>query len=496
MDMIVAILMVALSFVAGVAITWLKFSKKMFATEQHLAISQAALESINRSHAQLEQQHQQALDVTSHTQKELALAREAWVAEKQSKESLLEQLERCRADLQVSQLHSSKNLEDLASVSSALAALKAEQAERDAQHQKQIEQFEEQKQLLKREFENLAHKIFEEKGKSFSQSSQTSLDALLKPFKEQIEGFQKRVNDIHTESVKGNTQLESEIKKVLDVGLKMQVEANNLTTALKGDSQQRGAWGEAQLERTLQMGGLIQGAHYEKQFEVKDEEGKSKRTDFVIKLPDGKHIIIDSKVNLPDYERAISAVTEDEANVALKAHGLAVKKHIDDLAGKNYSDLIGVNSPSFVLMFMPIEPAYIEALKRDNDLFNYGYNKGVILVSHTTLLPILRTVSNLWMLEQSNREARELGDKAVDIYNAVCLVAERLHKLGGSLKTAGNHYNDAVTSLVGQQGLYGKVERFSQLSAKVKKQLVNVEPVHLEDADQRLQLEAKPLSPE
>ena len=370
--------------------------------------------------------------------------------------------------------------------------LKGVQTERDENYKKQVEQFKEQKDALKKEFENLANKIFDEKGKTFSETSKSSLDVMLKPFRDQIEGFQKRINDIHTESVKGNTNLESEIKKVLNVGLKMQEEANNLAAALKGDSQQRGAWGEAQLERTLQMSGLHEGHHYEGQESFRDPDGKTKRTDYVVKLPDGKHLVIDSKVNLPDYDRAVSAQTDEEITIALKAHVAAVKRHIDDLASKDYTNLIGVNSPSFILMFMPIEPAYIEALKHDKDLFNYGFQKGIVLVSHTTLIPILRTVANLWMLDQSNKQARELGDKALDIYNQVCTVAGHVYRLGGSLKTVGNHYNSTVTSLVGHQGLHGKVERFGQLSSKMKKELPELEPVHLEGEDQRLKLEATP----
>ena len=204
--------------------------------------------------------------------------------------------------------------------------------------------------------------------------------------------------------------------EVLDIGLQMSKEANNLTSALKGDSQQRGAWGEAQLRRTLEMSGLIEEAHYEVQSSFKDADGKQKQTDYLIKLPDGKHIIIDSKVALNAYDRAVGAESPEEYQLAMSDHVKAVRKHIDDLASKDYTNLVGMRSPSFVLMFMPIEPAYIEALKNNKDLFEYGYKKGIVLVSHTTLIPILRTVSNLWMIERSNAEAREISEKAGDIF--------------------------------------------------------------------------------
>lgn len=373
-------------------------------------------------------------------------------------------------------------------LSSEHTELKTTLQKREEHFQEQMLQLADTRKSLTQEFENLANKIFEEKGKTFTQTSQTSIDGMLKPFRDQIEGFQKRINDVHDASLQGNTSLNAEIKKVLDIGLKMSSEANNLTSALKGDSQQRGAWGEAQLRRTLEMSGLVEEAHYEVQSAFKDSEGRSKQTDYLIKIPDGKHMIIDSKVSLVAYDRAVSANTPEEYQLAMVEHVKSVRRHIDDLASKDYTNLIGMRSPSFVLMFMPIEPAYIEAMKHNKDLFEYGYKKGIVLVSHTTLIPILRTVSNLWMLERSNADAREISEKAGEIYNQVCIVADRLSKLGGSLNTASNHYNGTVKALAGQQGLYGKVERFDKLSAKVSKTLPQLEPVHMDFEAERLSL--------
>jgi len=373
-------------------------------------------------------------------------------------------------------------------LSSEHTELKTTLQNREEHFQEQMLQLADTRKSLTQEFENLANKIFEEKGKTFTQTSQTSIDGMLKPFRDQIEGFQKRINDVHDASLQGNTSLNAEIKKVLDIGLKMSSEANNLTSALKGDSQQRGAWGEAQLRRTLEMSGLVEEAHYEVQSAFKDSEGRSKQTDYLIKIPDGKHMIIDSKVSLVAYDRAVSANTPEEYQLAMVEHVKSVRRHIDDLASKDYTNLIGMRSPSFVLMFMPIEPAYIEAMKHNKDLFEYGYKKGIVLVSHTTLIPILRTVSNLWMLERSNADAREISEKAGEIYNQVCIVADRLSKLGGSLNTASNHYNGTVKALAGQQGLYGKVERFDKLSAKVSKTLPQLEPVHMDFEAERLSL--------
>ncbi len=362
--------------------------------------------------------------------------------------------------------------------------------------EQKIEQFEANRKQLKLEFENLANKILEDKSRSFDLTNKKSIESLLKPFREQVEGFQKRINDVHSESIKGNAALESEIKKVLEVGLKMGSDAQNLTEVLKGDSQKRGSWGETQLEKTLQISGLIEHDHYEKQTSMQDAEGRRKQTDFLIKLPDEKHIIIDSKVSLAAYDRAVAAESDEQLERALSEHIRAVKRHIDDLAGKDYTNIAGIRSPSFVLMFMPIEPAYIEALKHEKDLFSYGYERNIVLVSHTTLIPILRTVANLWSMERSTREARELGDKAGDIYNQVRKVAERLARIGGSLGAATNHYNETVRALSGRQGLRGKVERFAEMSSKVTQAIPEIEPLHNDLQSESLELLAEPLVPE
>ena len=199
--------------------------------------------------------------------------------------------------------------------------------------------------------------------------------------------------------------------------------------------------------------------------------------------------MIDSKVSLVDYERAVTAESDADRATALDAHAKAVRHHIDALSAKDYANLPGMDSPDFVLMFMPVEPAYIEVMRSHRELFNHGYQKNVILVSHTTLMPILRTVANLWMIEHSNREAREISERAGDIYNTVCLLGERLLSLGTSISTTANKYNDAVKAVQGKQGLLGKVSRFQSLSQRANKSFPDtlspiepdVEAIRLED---------------
>ena len=347
--------------------------------------------------------------------------------------------------------------------------LKATLNVKETEHAAKIALLEDAKKVLKLEFEKAAQTLVSQGEKTLASRNQESLDQLLKPLSEKIDGFQSRVNQVHTDLTGQNAVLKTQIKQLHDMGQVMSSEASNLTQALKGDKKLVGNWGEAQLERTLELAGLRRGEHYEAQQAFKGEDGQRLLPDFVIFLPQDKHIVIDSKVSLVDYERAIT--TDDEAvrTQSLAAHANAVKRHIDQLSDKDYANLAGLQSPDFVLMFMPVEPAYIEIMRANRDLFNYGYKKNVILVSHTTLMPILRTVANLWMVERSNEEAREISDRAGDIFNAVCLVAERMESVGNSLSQTTRRYNDAVKSLVGRQGLHGKVDRFQTLSTRVSK---------------------------
>jgi DNA recombination protein RmuC len=347
-----------------------------------------------------------------------------------------------------------------------LSVERALSEERDKAFKLQLEQVEANKSALKIEFENLSRELLTARGKELVETNSNSLSAILKPLSEKIDGFQHRVNQVHSDMIQNSASLIQQIKQLETVGLTMSADAQHLTEALKGDKKLVGNWGETQLERTLELAGLRAGEHYDSQASFKDEAGKRYLPDFVIRLPEGKNLVVDSKVSLVDYEAAIAADAEPLREAALKRHGEAVKAHIDNLASKAYQQLPGLSSPDFVMMFMPVEPAYIEVMRNHRDLFAYGYQKGVVMVSHSTLMPILRTVANLWMVERSNEEAREISARAGEIFNSVSLVAERLASLGGSLQTASKKYNETVTALTGRQGLQGKVERFQSLSAK------------------------------
>jgi DNA recombination protein RmuC len=426
--------------------------------------------------AQLQQQAQQGqqkwdeLQAQSHKH---ALEAANWQTQSQLQQQRVIQLE---TQQQLQQQDAQRQQQDYARLQAQHAALQASSEEKSQHHGQLLEQLQQQKNLLAQEFENLANKIFEDKGQKFAQSHQETLGHLLTPFREQLTEFRQRVDHLNQQQQHSYTGLQLQLQQLKDLNQQMTQDAQNLTRALKGDKKLTGSWGEIQLEKSLQQAGLLAQEHYAREAVFNAADGSNKRPDFVIKLPDGKHLILDSKVSLVDYDTACSAETELAQQAALDAHCKAVKRHVDQLSERDYSNLIGIKSPSFVLMFMPIEAAYIEALKHNRDLFNYAYNKNVILVAHTTLMPILRTVANLWMIERGHRQAQDITSRAGDIYNQACLLAERFHKLGKGLNTVNNHYNDAVRALAGNQGLQGKLERFKDVASHTPRQWPTVEP--------------------
>ncbi|MFA7668304.1 MAG: DNA recombination protein RmuC [Burkholderiaceae bacterium] len=369
-----------------------------------------------------------------------------------------------------------------------LARLQAAQHERLQAFETMKEELTASRDRLKADFQQLATQVLQAREHDFRATSQDTLSALLQPFREQLQAFQHRVNQVHDESLRGNVSLATEIKRFSEVGLQMSREAETLARALKGDKKLAGNWGEVQLEHGLQMAGLERGLHYESQARFKDEHGDLKVPDFILKLPDGKHLVLDSKVSLVDYDRALTADTDEDQVAFLDAHVRAVRNHIDDLSRKDYSGLPGIGSPGFVLMFMPIEAAYIEALRHGRDLVDYASQRNVVLVSHSTLMPVLKTVSNLWMIARGNEQAQALADRAGDLYNQVALVAERLRKLGDALETVSRNYNSTVTAVAGQQGLHGKVSRFRELSSRANRKMPDLQPVVAEIENERLGL--------
>lgn len=331
------------------------------------------------------------------------------------------------------------------------------------------------KRDLALEFENLANKIFEEKVSRFQKTSVTNMDLVLRPFREKLGEFQATVTKYREDEMKEAASLKTEIQNIFQLNQKLSLEANNLARALKGDKKAQGNWGELILERVLESSGLRAGEEYViqgKDMSLTNDEGRSLRPDVIINLPEGKHIIIDSKVTLNGYDHYIRSEDEGERTLALKEFLLAIKNHVNGLSGKKYQNLDKVISPDFVLMFVPIEGAFATALQNDPDIFNYGWEKKIILVSPTTLMVTLRTVESIWKQEKQNKYTLEIVKQAGDLYDKFHGFVDDLGDLKRSIEKSKENLDAAMNKLTtGRGNIVGRFEKLKDLGAKASKQI-------------------------
>ena len=325
---------------------------------------------------------------------------------------------------------------------------------------------------LKIQFENLANKIFEDRTKQFTDQNKTNLNHIVNPLKDQLSEFKKRIETIYDNETKDRISLREEIVHLKRDTAKMNQEALNLTRALKGDKKSQGNWGEMILEKVLEQSGLRKGKEYDTQGGYRDDENRLLKPDVIIHLPERKDVIIDSKVSLLDYERYCTMDADQEKSNALKQHINAVRNHIKLLSDKNYADLKGLRSLDFVLMFMPIESAFIAAFQADENLFNDAFSKKIIVVTPTTLLATLRTIENIWRYERQNENARIIADKAGSVYDKIRGFVEDLEKLGKQISTVHHTYEGVMNKLtLGHGNLIHQTNSFVELGVKVKKTL-------------------------
>ncbi|WP_425269135.1 DNA recombination protein RmuC [Marinobacter shengliensis] len=335
-----------------------------------------------------------------------------------------------------------------------------------------MELLEKNRDALKQEFENLANRIFDQKSERFSQQSKTSLDSLLNPFRDQLQDFRKRVEDVYTTETRDRQALRSEIKSLQDLNRQITEEAANLTRALKGDKRVQGNWGELILERVLERSGLRKGVEYETQGSYRDEDNQLMRPDVIVHLPDQRNLVVDSKVSLLAYQQWVVAEEDSARDEALKQHVEAVRSHIRSLSEKDYSQLNGLHSPDFVLLFMPIEPAFVAAFQQDENLFAEAFERKIIVVTPTTLLATLRTIENIWRYERQSQNARRIAERAGAVYDKLRVFVEAMERLGTQLHTAQGTYDNAMNTLTrGRGNLISQANRFVELGVRVKKEL-------------------------
>lgn len=322
------------------------------------------------------------------------------------------------------------------------------------------------------EFENVAHKILKQNSLEFTQTNQKNISEILTPLREKIQLFEKKVEDTYEKGLKDQTDLKAELKKLHDLNLKISDEASNLTKALKGDVKKQGNWGEVILERILERSGLVEGREYEKQFSVVGENGSRLQPDIVIHLPEQKHIIIDSKVSLVAYERLVNATDDNERTKHVKDHLVSIKSHIKQLSDKHYQTAQGLNSPDFVLLFVPIESSFSVAIEADQDLFSYAWDNKVVIVSPSTLLATLRTIASIWQQENQTRNAIEIARQGGALYDKFVNFIGDLEKIGNNMEQMRKNYDLAMNKLNdGRGNLVRSAEKLRELGAKASKEL-------------------------
>lgn len=354
------------------------------------------------------------------------------------------------------------------------AELTRRNTEFDNLHQlnlKRDEELEKRQEALRKDFELLATKILDEKSEKFTLQNKENIKNILNPLQEKIKIFEEKVDLTQKESISMHSALKEQLLGLKDLNQQMTKEATNLTRALKGDSKMQGNWGELVLERVLEKSGLEKDREYFVQQSFVREDGSRVMPDVVLHLPDGKKMIIDSKVSLTDYERLVNTDDDDKA-ILLKAHVNSIKRHIDQLSEKNYQDLYDIESPDFVLMFIPIEPAFAVVVNEDNSIYNKAFEKNIVIVTPSTLLATLRTIDSMWNNEKQQQNAIEIARQAGALYDKFEGLILDLTGVGKKIDAAKSDYSAAMNKLVdGKGNLISSVEKLKKMGAKAKKAL-------------------------
>ena len=381
-----------------------------------------------------------------------------------------EQLGHQLADTRRSRDDAQGRLVDLTREHAALEAGSKEQAQAATEKLQLLEQAE---QRLREAFQNLANKILDDKAERFREQSSQQLGGLLDPLKLQLKEFRETINTTHASEQRERGMLAQEIQTLKQLNQRISEDAINLTRALKGDTRSQGAWGELVLERVLEASGLQSGREYETQASYADSEGGRQRPDVIVHLPDDKDVVIDAKVSLVAYERYCTAADDSERTSALSDHVASLRRHIDGLSARNYADIEGLRTLDFVLLFIPVEAAFIEAVRADDRLYTHALAKNISLVSPSTLLATLRTVAHLWRIERRNVNAMEIARRAAQLHDNFALLVDELESLGTQLDKAQRAHASALRRLTegGKGSVLLQVQSLAEMGAPVKKAL-------------------------
>jgi DNA recombination protein RmuC len=363
-----------------------------------------------------------------------------------------------------------KRSSEVAELQSSKLVLEEKLSNQKSHFEAQLKLVQEAKQSLSQEFENIANRIFDDKQTKFSEQSKQALETSLSPLRRDLGDFRKQVSTAYDKENADRNRLAGQIGELQKQTMQISADAVSLANALKGDNKQQGNWGEFVLEKLLEDSGLTKGREYQTQVALKDDDGKRRNPDVIIRLPEGKDIVIDAKASLTDYERYFHAEDKQTQQQCLKQHLNSLRAHIKGLNVKNYEKLENVNSLDFVLIFIPVESAFMLALDNDPDIMREAYDKGIILVSPSTLMVTLRTIKNLWRYADQNINAQEIAEKAGALYDLFVLHVEALEDIGKHLEKSKDAYETAQKRLsTGRGNLIKRSEELKKLGAKTKK---------------------------
>ncbi len=375
-------------------------------------------------------------------------------------------------DLAKTEKELSAEREKVQNLISQLAETKSNNEHLHERLSEQKSEIDELQQKFIKEFENLANKILAEKSETFTKQNRENLDQILKPLGEKIKDFEKKVEEVYVNDSKDRSGLSEQLKTLFELNQKMTKEAANLTNALKGETKMQGNWGEFVLEKLLEDSGLVKDREYFVQESIKTEDGRRLQPDIIIKLPENRSIIIDSKVTLVAYEKFNSLDNKEDKGRALKEHIISIKNHYKDLSSKNYHNLYGIDSLDFVFMFLPIEPAWSLAFQSDNGLFQEAFEKKIAIVSPTMLLINLKMIASLWRKENQNKNAIEIARLSGALHDKFVNFVNDLQTIGDRIKQSQNSYDDAMKKLrTGRGNLVSSSDKIRKLGAKTSKSL-------------------------
>ncbi len=376
-----------------------------------------------------------------------------------------------KASLTKSEEYLEKKSEDLQSLQASYTRLKTTLEEKESQFTDQLALLNNAKTEMKKDFELLANEILDAKGKAFKELNQQSIQNLLTPVQVEMKGFREKVETLHTEETKQRSELKNELLNLQKLNREITDQAEQLTTALKGQKKVQGNWGELILENVLDNSGLRLGKDYQREVSFKTEDGR-KRPDAIVYMPQNKHLVIDAKTSLAAYTRYVNAENELESSTALAEHAAAIKDRIEELSDRDYYNLPGLNSPEVVIMFIPIESAYVEALKHDESLYQRAIEKHVLVATPTTLLTSLNIVRQLWQFEDRNKHTAELAERAGKFYNKLNGFLSSMQKVGDQIDSARQTYDTAMKQLYSGKGnLIKQASEFKDLGVSVQKEL-------------------------